>query len=161
MVRNLMFVFFLLCLTLTDASAENIAINPKAPAYHNARFGFSLAWTPGKYTVFEADNGDGITVTDGKGFTMQAYADLEPRTGDVTRKDFFARADRTPKAGYKRINQQQGWYAISYIENGMIIYTKKFYHKDHWPTLHFEYPQTMKTEYDQLVKEAVSNFRPF
>lgn len=154
-------LFMVLCLAVSVACAEEIAVNPMAPAYHNARFGFSLSWTPGKYTVFEADNGDGITVTDGKGLTMQAYADLEPRAGDVTRKDFFAKADSKPKADYKRVDKQKGWYVVSYVENGMIVYTKQFYHKDHWPTLHFEYPQSMKKLYSPLVNTAVSTFTPF
>ncbi|MBE6440813.1 MAG: hypothetical protein E7022_00555 [Desulfovibrio desulfuricans] len=161
MIKYPVFALLTLCLAVSFARAEEVAVNPKAPAYHNARFGFSLSWTPGSYTVFEADNGDGITVTDGKGLTMQAYADLEPRVGDASREDFFARADRKPKAEYRRVNRQQGWYALSYVENGNIVYTKQFYHKDHWPTLHFEYPQSMKAQYDPLVKQAVSSFQPF
>ena len=161
MIKYPAFLFLLLCFAASVASAGEIAIDPKAPAYHNSRFGFSLSWTPGNYTVFEADNGDGITVTDGKGLPMQAYADLEPRAGGASREAFFARADRKPKAEFKRISKQQGWYAISYVENGTIVYTKQFYHKDHWPTLHFEYPQSMKQRYDALVRKAVSTFRPF
>lgn len=161
MIKYPVFAFFMLCLAVSVVSAEEISIDSKAPAYHNARFGFSLSWTPGNYTVFEADNGDGITVTDGKGLTMQAYAALDPRAGDMTREDFFARADSKPKTAYKRVNKQQGWYAVSYVENGNIVYTKQFYHKDHWPTLHFEYPQSMKKKYDPLVNKAVSTFQPF
>ena len=161
MVKYSVFPLLMFCLAVLPVHAEEIAVDPKAPAYHNARFGFSLSWTPGEYTVFEADNGDGITVTDGKGLTMQAYADLEPRASDVSRENFFAQANRKPKAEYKRVNKEQGWYALSYVENGNIVYIKQFYHKDHWPTLHFEYPQSMKKQYDPLVNKAVSTFRPF
>ena len=161
MVKIPVFLVVMLCLAAAIVHAENISIDPKAPAYHNARFGFSLSWLPGNYTVFEADNGDGITVTDGKGFTMLAYADLEPRIGDISREDFFNRVNGKAQAAYKRINQQQGWSAISSVEDGNIIYTKQFYHNDHWPTLHFTYPQSMKKQYDQLVNSAVSSFRPF
>ncbi|MCR4665753.1 MAG: hypothetical protein K5657_00465 [Desulfovibrio sp.] len=153
---TLMFVF-----ATSLVYAGEITVDPGSPAYHNARFGFSLSWTPGTYTVFEADNGDGITVTDGKGLTMQAYAALEPRVGDVSREDFFAKADSMPKAAYRRVNKEQGWYAVSYEENGKIIYTKQFYHEDHWPTLHFEYPKSMKNLYNGLVNMAVSTFKPF
>jgi len=152
-------LFLSLCLAAA-ASAEEISVNPDAPAYHNARFGFSLAWTPGQYHVFEAENGDGITVTDGKGLTMLAYAALDPRAGGVSREDFFARANSRQQA-YSRVNRQQGWYVLSYAENGTIYYIKQFYGEDHWPTLHFEYPQAMKKQYDALVSKAVSSFRPF
>lgn len=161
MAKYPMFLFLMLCFAISVARAEEIAVNPADPAYHNARFGFSFSWTPGNYTVSEAENGDGITVTDGKGLTMLAYAALEPRVGNVTREDFFAKANRNPKAAYKRVNRQEGWYALSYVEKGNIVYIKQFYSGDHWPTLYFEYPQSMKQQYDPLVKKAVSTFRPF
>ena len=161
MIKYPVFTVFMLCIAVSAATAKEIAINPKAPAYHNARFGFSLAWTPGEYTVFEAENGDGITVTDGKGLTMKAYADLAPRASTMSREAFFAQASNKQNAEYKRVNKKQGWYALSYVQNGKIIYTKQFYHKDHWPTLHFEYPQSMKKQYDLLVNKAVSTFQPF
>ena len=161
MVRYSVFLFLMLCLAASVASAGDIAIDPKAPAYHNARFGFSLSWTPGQYAVFEADNGDGITVTDGKGLTMRAYAELTPRAGDATRESFFAQANKKPAAVYKRVDRQQGWYAVSYREGGNIVYTKQFYNKDHWPTVRFEYPKAMRQAYDALVKKAVATFRPF
>ncbi len=159
--KSSVFLFFIVCFGLSFANAQELAVNPKAPAYHNARFGFSLSWMPGNYTVYEAANGDGITVTDGKGLTMLAYADLEPMAGDVSRKDFFARADKRPKAEYRRVNMEQGWWVISYVENGKIIYIKQFYHEDHWPTLRFEYPQSMQKDYAPLVDKAVSTFQPF
>lgn len=160
MAKFPVFLFLMLCLAISVPRAEEIAVDPAAPAYHNARFGFSLSWTPGNYTVSEAENGDGITVTDGKGLTMLAYAALDPRVGDVTREDFFTRANRT-KAAYRRVNRQEGWYVLSYVENGNIVYIKQFYSEDHWPTLRFEYPQSMKQQYDQLVTKAVSTFQPF
>lgn len=161
MVKYPVYALLMLCLAVSLVCAEEIVVDPKSPTYHNTRFGFSLSWTPGTYTVFEADNGDGITVTDGKGLTMQAYAALDPRIDGVTRKAFFSKAESIPKAAYKRVNRQQGWYAVSYVENGNIVYTKQFYHKDHWPTLHFEYPQSLKKQYDPLVNKAVSTFQPF
>ncbi len=161
MAKYPVFLFLMFCLAISVARAEKITVNPEAPAYHNARFSFSLSWTPGNYTVSEAENGDGITVTDGKGLTMLAYAALDPRVGNVTREDFFAKANWNPKAAYKRVNRQEGWYALSYVENGNIVYIKQFYSGDHWPTLRFEYPQSMKQQYDRLVNRAVSTFRPF
>ena len=109
MAKYPVFLFLMLCLAVSVPSAKEIAVNPRAPEYLNARFGFSLSWTPGNYRVSEAENGDGITVTDGKGLTMLAYAALDPRVGGVTREDFFARATRNPQAAYKRVNRQEGW----------------------------------------------------
>ena len=160
MIRSFAALFFIFGLAVS-AYAQKIAIDPHAPAYQNARFGFSLSWEPGNYTVIEADNGDGITVTDGKGLLMEAYGALDPRVSDVSREDFFAQATKRPKAAYTRINRQQGWYVLSYVENGIIYYTKQFYHQDHWPTLHFEYPEAKKQAYAPLVKKAVSSFKPF
>ena len=161
MLKYPVLALLVLGLSVSFAHPEEIAVDPKAPTYHNARFGFSISWTPGKYTVFEADNGDGITVTDGKGLTMLVYADLEPRVSNASREDFFAQANKKPKAEYRRINTKQNWYVLSYLEDGNIVYTKVFYHKDHWPTLYFKYPQSMKKKYDPLLKQALSSFRPF
>ena len=58
--------------TLYEAMPGLAEVAGAAPHYCNNRIGFSLSWLPGNYNVLEADNGDGVTVRDNKGFTMLA-----------------------------------------------------------------------------------------
>lgn len=42
--------------------------------YVNDRYGFALDWMPGNFTVTEADNGDGILLSDPKyGMEIRAF----------------------------------------------------------------------------------------
>ncbi|MDO5674405.1 MAG: hypothetical protein Q4G66_05750 [bacterium] len=44
-----------------------------APHYANARYGFSLSLPPGEYQAKISDNGDGLSVEDGRGLLLRAY----------------------------------------------------------------------------------------
>ena len=83
------FILFMLCflaseqdITADAAISKSILyeampgltdVTGAAPCYSNGRFGFSLSWLSGNYSVREADNGDGIVVQDNEGFTLLAY----------------------------------------------------------------------------------------
>ncbi len=47
-----------------DAAPARIHLNPDAPSYTNARFGFAVVLPPGQWEVREAEGGDGITARD-------------------------------------------------------------------------------------------------
>ncbi|MBQ7586266.1 MAG: hypothetical protein IJU40_08480, partial [Desulfovibrionaceae bacterium] len=111
MIKNLLMLLSLILLPLNLALAKEIKVNPEAPSYHNARFGFSLSWPKGEYKIFEAENGDGITITDAQGLTFKAYGALDPRIEDNPLNAFFAKADKP--AVYKKINRKQKWYVRS------------------------------------------------
>ena len=70
-----------------------LVLSPKlAPAagnasYANQRYGFSLSWPAGHYSVREADNGDGITVTDGRGLELRAWGSNSPGALDERLSD--------------------------------------------------------------------------
>ncbi len=70
-MRFLLSVLFML-LGAYQAVAGEVRIDAERPFYHNDRYGFSMCWTPGTYSIFEPDNGDGITVRDGKGLELLA-----------------------------------------------------------------------------------------
>ena len=150
----------LICLNgACTASAGPIALDPAAPSYHNERFGFDIAWEPGRYEAFEADNGDGITVTDGSGLEMRVYATLAPSVFGLSFEDFLSQHDN-PDAAYRRVNREEQWVAVSYDEGGSIRYTKAFYTEDIAYVLDMQYPAALIKHYDQLVKTAVRSFAP-
>ena len=154
------FVFSFVILLASFANCAEIVIDQNNPSYHNQRFGFAVAWSPGKYQVYEAENGDGITVTDDQGLKMQVYADLSPRVEEQSLDDFLKKAKAHPQAPYLKVDRANSYYALSYIENDKIIYIKQYYGQDHYPTLYFEYPKKFKKFYDKLVNSAVRSFRP-
>ena len=60
------------------ALSPRLALAAGDASYANLRYGFSLSWPAGDYAVREADNGDGITVTDGQGLELRAWGSNSP-----------------------------------------------------------------------------------
>ena len=146
-------------LLLSSAVASEIQTDPADPSYHNERYGFTVKWAPGAYRVYEADNGDGITVSDGHGLEMRVWGSLDQDVFGLTEKDFYQRA-RDSRAEYSVVNTSQRWYVVSGRRGNNIYYVKSFYTDDAVMTMRIEYPAALKSMYDSFVKEAVKGFLP-
>ncbi len=142
-----------------SAFAGEVAVDPANPSYHNARYGFSVEWTAGQYSVAESDNGDGITVRDGKGMEMLVWGSLEQDVFGLTREQFFSRVSKSG-ASYKKVNEKQGWYVVSGVEDSRIYYVKSYYTDDAVITMRITCPQDQKKNYDGFVSRASRSFRP-
>ncbi len=141
------------------AGAEEVRIDPSSPKYHNARYGFSIKWTPGTYSVFEADNGDGITVKDGHGLTMRVWGELEQDVFGLTKEEFFRRA-HAEGVQYSKVNREKGWYIASGQQDGNVYYKKSFYTNVAVITMDITYPSERRKQYDVFVGDAVKSFKP-
>lgn len=157
---GLCLVLILLCASVPRA--EDVPHDPKAPSYANSRYGFSLQWLPGKYSVVESDNGDGITVKDGKGLTMLAYGGMDPATFELSIEDAMSEARESLKqVTYEKLDRKGCWFALSgYAGDGKIRYIKCFYGPSECYTLEFTYPAKARAEYDKFVEFAVRHFVP-
>lgn len=146
------------------ATAEGgITLNPAAPRYSNARFGFSLAWTAGTYTATEADNGDGITVEDGRGLQMRAYATM----GYSVMNQSFGQAQAELAQSFdsityrraQRVPEQADWFVLSGYRGENIGYVKCFFSKDKAVIVDISYPRASQANYEELVKTVAKTFQ--
>ena len=141
------------------ASAAEVHIDSSSPMYHNSRYGFIIKWTPGTYSVFEADNGDGITVKDGHGLTMRVWGELAQDVFGLTKEEFFRRA-HAEGVQYSKVNREKGWYIASGQQDGNVYYKKSFYTNVAVITMDITYPSERRKQYDVFVGDAVKSFKP-
>lgn len=109
-------------------------------------------------SVFPSNNGDGIKLTsrDGQaelvvaggnnaGFILKDYCDM-------CIKEFKSKVE------YKTIGDN--WFVISFKKNGKICYLKMFVGINSHNAFALTYPESQKTEYDEMVVKLEKSFRP-
>lgn len=155
------FVFLLgICLNLQPAQSGEIRIDQTAPKYVNARYGFSVSWTPGTYTAVEAENGDGITVHDQGNLTMLAYGTMGYAVQGRSMEDAVADfAQKLDTVAYKKVDRQAGWFVLSGMQGQNIVYVKCLFGEDDARILEVSYPQAEKQAYDAVVSRAAKTFK--
>ncbi len=144
-----------------------LALSPgQAPAavdarYANQRYGFSLSWPAGAYSVREADNGDGITVADGRGLELRAWGSNSPGVlneslGDILKSQVKAFS----KVTYKVVKSGEGWFVLSGIREGRIAWVKFFCGAETLYAVDVSYPASAKQRYDALISSVNRTFAP-
>ena len=152
---SVLFVLVFAC----QVAAGEMRIDAERPFYHNDRYGFSLCWTSGTYSVVEADNGDGITVRDGKGLELRVWGSLEQDVFGLTLEDFFKRAGER-SAQYKKISYEGRWYVVSGLKDEAIYYEKSYFTDTAVLTMLITYPERLRSQYERLVVAAAKTFKP-
>ncbi|MGI6638886.1 MAG: hypothetical protein ACOX4Z_07540 [Desulfobulbus sp.] len=141
-------------------AAEQVVGNGTASYYRNERYGFSLSWPPGVYTVVAAENGDGILVQDEYGLTMRAYGTRSYAVMNQGFEDALVELAQTfDSVSYKKSNPQAGWFVLSGYRGENIGYVKCFFVEDRACIVDFSYPKLAKTNYDELVGTVVKTFQ--
>jgi len=141
------------------ACAAELDIDPAKPSYQNARYGFAVEWPAGEYSVNESDNGDGITVRDGKGLEMLVWGGMDQDVLGLTEEQFYRRAQKKG-ASYKKTDKKQRWYVVSGIEDRSIYYIKSYYTDSAVVTMQITYPADRKKSCDAFVSRAAGSFKP-
>ncbi len=130
-----------------------------APHYSNERFGFSLSWLPGNYNVLEADNGDGVTVRDNKGFTMLAYGTYGYMVMGQKMEDVLIELSHGLDVTYRRINDEKSWFVVSGFAGEDIVYIKCFLRNDAACIVRMSYPKHKAEFYAPQVEKVMQSFR--
>jgi hypothetical protein len=130
-------------------------------SYVNQRYGFSLSWPAGDYAVSEAANGDGITVTDGRGLELRAWGSHSPGVLNETLKDILKKqAQAFSKVTYKTVKASEGWFVLSGIREGKVAWVKVFCGKETLYAVDVSYPKKAKARCDALVGTVNKTFAP-
>ena len=143
------------------ALSPRLALAAGDASYANQRYGFSLSWPAGDYAVREADNGDGITVTDGQGLELRAWGSNSPGVLNESFNDVFkAQKQAFSKVTYKAVKAGEGWFVLSGIRNGRIAWVKVFCGAQTLYAVDVSYPANAKARCDKLVGTVNRTFAP-
>ena len=130
--------------------------------YVNARFGFRVSIPPDpqeEYSVREADNGDGITVTNSHQLELRVYG---TNSYAALGQDFAATVADMRAAldmvTFENLSPGKDWFVLSGYKDGAIVYTKVLYTEDNACVLNLQYPKADKARYDALVNAAAKSF---
>ncbi len=142
------------------AHSAEVLLSEDKPFYHNARYDFSLELPPGKYMASESENSDGITIKDGKGFTLLAYGTrsyyvLEETFADAIRKtesEFDTVTD-------KKIDSDQKTFEITGLKGGNLIHIKCYFKEKHANFLRITHGQSAHDTYTNLCNTALKTFK--
>lgn len=130
--------------------------------YVNARFGFRVSVPPDpqeEYNVREADNGDGITVTNSRQLELRVYG---TNSYAALGQDFAATVADMRAAldmvTFENLGPDKDWFVLSGYKDGAIVYTKVLYTEDNACVLNLQYPKADKARYDALVNAVARSF---
>ena len=143
------------------ALSPRLALAAGNASYANQRYGFSLSWPAGDYAVREADNGDGITVTDGRGLELRAWGSNAPGVLNQSFNDVLKEQRQAfSKVSYKAVKAGEGWFVLSGIRQGRIAWVKVFCGAETLYAVDVSYPASAKARYDALVGTVNKTFAP-
>lgn len=145
---------FLLCGLVGQAFAD-------AEEYVNERYGFALNWMPGNFIVTEADNGDGILLSDPKmGMEIRAFGS---RSWDVMGMDFDAgvqqECGKFDMLFMKRVNKEKGWFALSGYKGDDVLHIKGYYTPEEVCEFIMHYPIEKQDIFYDFAQGAFNSFR--
>ena len=143
------------------ALSPRLALAAGDASYVNQRYGFSLSWPAGDYAVREADNGDGITVTDGQGLELRAWGSNSPGVLNESFNEVLkAQKQAFSKVTYKAVKAGEGWFVLSGLRNGRIAWVKVFCGAQTLYAVDVSYPANAKARCDKLVGTVNRTFAP-
>ena len=136
-----------------------------AARYENARFGYSLDVPEGFDWLPESDNGDGrrfvcalkagkFSSPDGEFSVWAGYNVLDHSLKEAA--DFAAQGHRI---AYRRVNAQEGWFVLSWLdEKGRIVYRRDWLKDGTFYAVMFVYPKSSQKFFDGVIKSVTRSF---
>lgn len=125
--------------------------------YRNVRYGFSFPEAKGMKSDRLPDNGDGIKLKNGKGFSITAYGSNNVLTATLM-DEANSHSSTMDKVTYRA--KGKNWYVVSGLKGSQVIYIKGFVGVGSTNTLMLEYPKKDEKAYDLLVTKLSRGFRP-
>ena len=151
-----------LCILLTVlidlTSAWYVHAATQLETYANARYGFTIQWPQGAYTVKEADNGDGITLTDGRGLTAKAYGTMAYSVLEQSFDDIATEMISWFDSITEQNRLSKNMLTISGFKKGNRRYVKMLYAADNVCVLLLDYPKAASKTYGTLAATMSTSF---
>ncbi len=139
---------------------------PQPLTYVNARYGFSLNLPPWFYAAQEADNGDGVTITDPTVLEIRAYGTMvmtPPESFDALMKQWSTRIGHVKK---RIVNKNEQWFFLEGVQklpadsehSEKFTAVKVLYGPIVHKILHITYYGEPNTHYPSIIETAVQSF---
>ncbi len=139
------------------ALSASVEYDPENPVYSNSRYGFSLRLPPGKYDIFEADNGDGITVTGPKDFMLKAYGEMvmdDPAKSAEELVKYWA--EYFGKVQEKDVQKNQ--LVVQYVKDNILSIMKIYLMDGTRKILLIKFPVDQKEKFEEITDLALKSF---
>lgn len=154
LLPNSMLMRVALCLVLSTFTVVQAQADSR---YRNVRYGFSFPEAKGMKSDRLPDNGDGIKLKNGKGFSITAYGSNNVLTTTLL-DEVNSQSKTMDKVTYRA--KGKNWYVLSGQKGSEVIYIKGFVGVGSINTMILEYPKKDEKAYDLLVTQLSRGFRP-
>ncbi len=160
--EHFVFVLFMLVSLTLPCTAFSASVNfsGENPSYTNARYGFSVSLPAGNYKAEENDDGEGIAIKDGKGFTLLAYGTnsfiiFERSFTDAVleiRKEFDSVVETITKP-------EENIFIVTGLKGGNLIHIKCILGPKHANVLRITHGKSAHETYKKLCTTALDTFK--
>ncbi len=152
-------VMFCVSFCTIALAATPITLSDKDPSYMNARYGFSFSLPPGEYTSTEAENSDGVTIKDGKGFTLLAYGTRSYVVLEKTLQDALQEiTNELDSVSDKQVHADKKMFEVTGLKGGNLLHIKCIFKDDHARILRITHGQSAHEMYKELCTTAQRTF---
>ncbi len=154
-------ILFLSCTGIASPSfSKEITLSATPPSYMNVRYDFSFSLPAGDYSVVEAENSDGVTVKDGKGFTLLAYG---TRIFVVLEKNFTTAfkemADELDTITKEVVHPELKTFEITGLKGNNLIHIKCIFGEKHANILRITHGKSAHQQYKEFCETALKTFK--
>ncbi len=145
---------------VSQSFSREITLSATPPSYMNVRYGFSFSLPAGDYSVVEAENSDGVTIKDGKGFTLLAYG---TRSFVVFEKSFNTAfkeiADELDTVTKEVVQPELKIFEITGLKNNNVIHIKCLFGEKHASILRITHGKSAHQFYKDFCETALKTFQ--
>ncbi len=159
-------VFF--CVMLLVWTSVGLAHGqPQAFDYSNTRYGFSLHLPPWFYVAQEADNGDGILITDPTTLEIRAYGSMVINPEESLEDLATQWGDRMGLIHKRIVNKEEQYFILEGVRTlpadsehaEQFTAVKVFYGQDAYSILFITYYGTPNKNYPHIIETALGSFK--
>ncbi len=159
---NFIFMLFMLVSLGLPSFALSAAVTLDAsnPSYTNERYGFSVSLPPGNYKAKESSDGDGVTIRDGKGFTLYAYGTKSFVVFEKSFNDAVFDIKKEFDSIVETVTQpENNTFFVTGLKGSNLIHVKCILGEHHANILRITHGKSVHDEYEPVCTKALDSFK--